>query len=137
MSEYAKRRKLTQAERLEVYNKTDGHCAYCGIEITLKQMQVDHVIPMEFFDVYNAIGKNLDEIENMLPTCRSCNNYKSSLTLDKFRTAIERWPTILLRDNVTYKNAVRFEMVVPNPHSVQFYFEKIGLKLEDDSHETD
>ena len=46
-------------------------------------------------------------------------------------------PVVLARDSVTYKNAVRFGMVVPSPHPVRFYFEKIGLKLEDDNHETD
>ena len=127
---YARRKKLTQAEREAVYAKTNGHCAYCGAEITLKQMQADHVIPMEFFDAYKAVGKDIDNIENMLPACRSCNNYKSSLTLEKLRQAIERWPTILARDSVTYRNAVRFRLVVPNPHPVVFYFEQIGVKLK-------
>ena len=62
-------------------------------------------------------------IENLMPSCRSCNNYKSSLTLEKFRQAIERWPEVLQRDNVTYRNAVRFGMIEPKPHKVMFYFE--------------
>ncbi len=32
-------------DRQQVYDKCDGHCAYCGVEITLKQMQVDHIQP--------------------------------------------------------------------------------------------
>ena len=28
--------------REEVYNKCGGHCAYCGNDITIKQMQIDH-----------------------------------------------------------------------------------------------
>jgi len=135
MYEPPKRRKLTQVERQTVYDKCSGHCAYCGKEIAVREMQADHVIPMEFYEVYNAIGKDIDRVWNMLPACRSCNNYKSTLTLEKFRTCIERWPTVLARGSVTYRNAVRFEMVTPNPHQIQFYFEKIGLKLEDDSHE--
>ena len=31
--------------RKEVLEKYNGHCAYCGKEITLKEMQVDHKHP--------------------------------------------------------------------------------------------
>lgn len=81
-------------------------------------MQVDHVIPLEL------MGK--DEASNYLPACRSCNNYKSSLSLEHFRKCIMKWHDVLTRDSVTYKNAVRFKLVKPNPHYIVFYFEKIG-----------
>lgn len=29
-----------------VYQKFDGHCAYCGKKIELKDMQVDHFVPI-------------------------------------------------------------------------------------------
>ena len=118
-----KRRSITKSERQKIYDKCGGHCAYCGQEITIQQMQADHVIPMEFYEAYKAVGKDIDTIDNMLPSCRSCNNYKSTLTLEKFRTAIERWTSVLARDSVTYRNAVRFGMVIPNDHKVRFYFE--------------
>lgn len=124
MIQDTKRRHLTKAERETVYAKMDGHCAYCGCEITMREMQADHVIPMEFYKSYKAIGKDIDTIENMLPACRSCNHRKSTLSVDQFREAIERWPAILARDSVTYKNAVRFGMVEPHPHKVTFYFER-------------
>ena len=118
-----KRRRLTKAERQKVYGKCAGHCAYCGCEITIQQMQADHVIPMEFYEAYKANGVDIDTLENMLPACRSCNNYKSTLTLEKFRAAIERWPEVLASSSVTYRNAVRFGVVTPTPHRVKFYFE--------------
>jgi len=128
-----KRRKLTKEERQSIYDKCGGHCAYCGRIIEFSEMQADHVIPMEFYDTYKTMGIDLDTVKNMLPACRSCNNYKDTLTLDKFRKAIELWPEVLERNNATYRNAVRFGMVFQNPHPVKFYFEKIGLKLEDDA----
>lgn len=127
-----KRRKLTKAERMMVYNKTGGRCAYCGSEITLRQMQVDHLIPMEFYEAYMAMGQDLDQIDNFLPACRSCNNYKHTLTLEKFRTALERMPEVLMRDSVTYRNAVRFGLVTPTPHPVVFYFERHPAEGEAD-----
>ena len=40
MYQSPKRRKLTKAERQFVYDKCGGHCAYCGCEITMRQMQI-------------------------------------------------------------------------------------------------
>lgn len=117
MIEYTKRRRLSPAERQQVYDKTGGHCAYCGEEITLSQMQVDHV--------KSLYGENgTDTLDNMLPACRSCNHYKGSCTLEGFREMLGKMPDTLMRDSVTYKNAVRYGLVIPQPHKVVFYFEK-------------
>lgn len=125
MYEPPKRRRLTREERETIYQKTHGHCAYCGRPLKFEEMQVDHVIPMEFYESYKTRGEDIDTIDNMLPACRSCNNYKSTLTVEKFRDYIERWPEVLTRDSVTYRNAVRFGMVEPKPHKVIFYFETL------------
>jgi 5-methylcytosine-specific restriction endonuclease McrA len=31
-------------DRLAVYNKYNGHCAYCGRSIKIEEMQIDHVV---------------------------------------------------------------------------------------------
>lgn len=111
------RRKLSKAERMRIYNSMDGHCAYCGAEITYGEMAVDHVIPLH--------NGGTDTVDNMMPACRSCNHYKSTHSLEVLRESIERFPDVLTRDCVTYKIAVRFGMVVPNPHPLVFYFEKV------------
>ena len=112
------RRKLSKDDRLIIYHKCNGHCAYCGTPIEYSQMQADHIIPL-----HNG-GK--DELDNMLPACRSCNHYKSTLTLEKFRYALERQPEVLMRDNATYKIAVRYGTVKPNIHKIVFYFEQLS-----------
>lgn len=122
-----RRRKLSKAERLEVYNKTDGHCAYCGCVLDFGDMQVDHVIPLDGWT-----EKGSDTMDNMLPACRSCNHYKSRSTLDGFRRMVESMPSVLMRDNVTYRNAVRFGLVIPMPHQVVFYFERLPSGGEED-----
>ena len=132
-----KRRKLNKSERLAVYDKTNGHCAYCGKEITLQQMQVDHVVPVEFYEAYKAMGQDLNAMDNLLPACRSCNNYKHTLTLEKFRAAIEHTPDVLARDSVTYRNAVRFGLVTPTPGPVTFYFERLEVTNEHDAGRSD
>lgn len=117
-----KRRKLSKAERQAVYDKCNGHCAYCGCELVFKVMQVDHVVSLEYHN-------GADDVTNMLPACRSCNHYKSTMTIERFRQAVERFPQVLMRDNVTYKNAVRFGLVDPKPHKIEFYFEKLGIEI--------
>lgn len=125
------RKKLTKTERQEVYDKCGGHCAYCGCELALKDMQVDHVVPMaRSFDCFHATetAEELDVMSNYLPACRSCNHYKGSSSLAGFRKNVECFPQVLMRDSVTYKNAVRFGLVEPKPHKVVFYFEKLGIE---------
>lgn len=68
------RRRLTKEERRAVYEKMGGHCAYCGCKLRYSDMQVDHVVPLNGYSVQGP-----DELDNMLPACRSCNHYKDSI----------------------------------------------------------
>lgn len=111
-----KRRRLSLEDREAVYNKMPGRCAYCGEPISFAAMQVDHAVPLR--------KGGEDTLENMLPACRSCNRYKSTLTVEQFRAAVGRMPEVLMRDSVTYKAAVRFGVVLPAPKRVTFYFER-------------
>ena len=113
-----KRKKFTKSERQQIYDMFNGHCAYCGCEITLQQMQADHIEPLE-------LG-GADEISNLYPACRSCNHYKHTMTIERFRQVLERMPSVLMRDNVTYRNAVRSGLIKhPENPKVEFYFEKV------------
>ncbi len=115
------RKKLTKAERQQVYEKCKGHCAYCGCDLEYKNMQVDHIIPLNGWREEGA-----DTLDNMFPACRSCNHYKSRSTLEGFRRMVEAMPDTLMRDSTTYRNAVRFGLVIPNKKPIIFYFERCG-----------
>ncbi len=118
MPEQTKRRKLSWAERRQVYAKCGEHCAYCGAPLRYEDMQVDHVKSLR--------TGGPDTIDNMLPACRSCNYRKDTLDIENFRRSIEAFPRVLMRDSVTYKNAVRYGLVIPAPGPVKFYFEKLA-----------
>lgn len=42
----AKRKAIPKSIRMTVYQKCNGHCAYCGCNLEYRDMQVDHVIPL-------------------------------------------------------------------------------------------
>lgn len=115
--EKLKRRRLSAKERKEVYQKCGGRCAYCGCEIPFRGFNVEHVKPL-------AICGS-DTIDNMLPACRSCNHYKSTLGLEDFRTYLSGLHNRMLRDNVNYRTLYRYGLISYNPEPTKFYFEKI------------
>ncbi|WP_312107703.1 HNH endonuclease signature motif containing protein [Lachnoclostridium sp.] len=117
-----KRKAIPKATRLKVYEKCNGHCAYCGCELEYKDMQVEHVKPLSICGA--------DQIENMLPACRSCNHYKSTLDLEGFRKYLSGLHKRMLRDNVNYRTLNRFKLIEQNTQQIQFYFEQIGVNIE-------
>jgi 5-methylcytosine-specific restriction endonuclease McrA len=114
--ETVKRKRLTKRQRHEIYKKTGGRCAYCGLPLRINEMCVDHIKPL--------CQGGADSPENMLPACRSCNSYKSSCDLEVFRRNVGKIPAVLSRDSRTYCVAVRFGLVVPRPRKVTFFFEE-------------
>jgi len=111
------RKRLSRQERKRVYDKLGGRCAYCGCKMHIKAMQVDHMKPLA-----NG-GRDVES--NMYPACRSCNHRKGASSIESFRAQVERFLMVLERDSVTYKNAVRFGLVIPKPQKIKFYFEKM------------
>lgn len=109
------RKKITKAERRQVYEKYNGHCAYCGKEIEYKDMQVDHMEPLR-------LG-GADDMSNYMPACRQCNHYKRGNTLNGFRRMIEEIPKKLLRDSYIYRVGLNYRVVMGYDKPIRFYFE--------------
>jgi 5-methylcytosine-specific restriction endonuclease McrA len=122
------RKALSKQQRQNIYNALNGRCAYCGCEISLKEMQADHIVPIRYIESGLATVDEVVADDNLVAACRSCNHRKNSLTVEQFRLAIEHQLDVLQRDSVTYRNAVRFGQIVPNPHPIVFYFETLNEK---------
>lgn len=120
---------ISKEKRLEVYQKYNGHCAYCGKQIEYKDMQVDHFVPkdMEFLFISgNMPGMDsIDDIKNLMPACRRCNHYKRAHNLETFRRYIEEIPK-KLRENYIYKIGVLYGNIIENEHHIKFYFETVN-----------
>jgi len=110
-------------DRLSVYNKYGGHCAYCGRYIEFKDMQVDHFIPK------NRGEHGTDDISNLMPSCRTCNHYKRAHSLEIFRRYIQEIPR-KLRQNYIYKVGVVYGNVIEHEKPIKFYFEEVEESAE-------
>lgn len=125
---------MKKEDRFRIYNKYDGHCAYCGKSIEYKDMQVDHLVPKnrgcysrwsdkeEKFVVLHGD----DCIENYMPSCRSCNFRKRDMSLEQFREAIKEQAKGLLKGAAKFQvnMSIAYGLIQPafdNP--VEFYFE--------------
>lgn len=121
-------RNIKKEVRIRVWNKYGNHCAYCGIKLEYKQMQVDH-IKAHWHNLDESeckkinVTKGADSEDNMNPSCARCNRWKSTLTIEKFRNEIEKIPFRLNRDNPSYRMAVDFLTIQETETPVVFFFE--------------
>lgn len=112
---------ISKKVRQVVYDKYKGRCAYCGREITYKEMQVDHFRPQR---AWNPQDSGTDDVDNLMPSCRMCNHYKRAHDLETFRRYIEEIPR-KLHANYIYKIGVAYGNVIENEKKIKFYFEKV------------
>ena len=111
----ARRRKsLSKNMRREIYEMYGGHCAYCGREIDIKDMQVDHVQ-----SVY--LGGE-DERSNYRPACRSCNFYKSTMSVEGLREQLG-FIAGRLEKLFIFRLALAYGLIQLTGRPVKFYFE--------------
>lgn len=117
--------------RQRVYDKYDGHCAYCGTEITLKQMQVDHIQAKwntwSDAEINRRPGfvRGSDEESNLNPSCARCNKWKATFSVEQFRKEIELQRQRLRRDSSAYRMSLDYNLITERDNSVIFYFETI------------
>lgn len=125
--------------RRDIYNKYDGHCAYCGKKIEFDDMTIDHIVP--------SSKGGVNTLDNTIPSCQLCNNQKADRSVESrfYAFALSAPAALQLEstsrvlsscsfiENITetldedkqYRLALRYKKVVPvKPIPVKFYFEK-------------
>ena len=112
-----RRKALSKEMRAQVYAMYGGRCAYCGREIDITEMQVDHVQA-----VY--LGGE-DEMANYRPACRQCNFYKSTMSVEGLREQLSLIPG-RLEKLLTFRLALAHGLVRITGKPVKFYFEEYG-----------
>jgi len=104
--------------RIAVFNKFGGHCAYCGTEIDLCNMHTDHVIPQA------SSRAEVHKEENYFPSCPVCNNWKHSDNLESFRRSIQQQVRKCRDYSRNFRMAERFGLVKEIEKPIVFYFEE-------------
>lgn len=118
--------RISKSERLIVYDKYNNHCGYCGVKFdSMKDMQVDHMKPKwQLGEVKSLADYNyIHSMDNLMPSCRTCNHYKRGCNLEGFR---KKMKTLHERVCSHYigKVALKYGIVTLNPFDGVFYFEK-------------
>jgi 5-methylcytosine-specific restriction endonuclease McrA len=114
---------MTEKEiRQIVHQKYNGHCAYCGKQISIREMQKDHIVP-RYHKQKNKEGKGSDEISNLNPACARCNKWKGIWSIEEFRDVIQKSLDRLDRDAPNFRLAKDYGLVVVTSTKVKFYFE--------------
>ena len=67
-----KKKQAVKFSRHAIYARDKGRCQYCGVKVSMKVMQYEHVIP-------RAQGGKTN-FENIVASCCSCNQRKGSRT---------------------------------------------------------
>lgn len=120
---------------LRKYNK---HCSYCGRIIKYSDMQIDHMFPKMLQDT--LINKefalsqgitNIDDFNNLMPSCRRCNHYKRELDLEGFREYMKTLHERISKDYIN-KVAIDYGIITLKPFDGVFYFEKHDERLKND-----
>ena len=122
--------------------KFGGKCAYCGTELG-SRWQADHVKPLRRIGKWqqdsSGIGSRMvqtGEVEypendhegNLVPACSACNNDKHCSSLEQWRARLEDLLGVCERNHSAYRHALRFQLIIPNPQPVVFYFERLACQ---------
>ena len=131
-------RRLTKAERAELFCMFKGRCAYCGEELG-KRWHADHVKavfrrhklirqPGQGYKT-QLVGADCienDALDNFMPACAPCNLSKATYTLDQWRDVLAGYVGALDRNAPTYRMAKKHGLIVETHIRVEFYFEKLA-----------
>lgn len=122
----SKHKNIRKKDRLIIYQKYNGHCAYCGCEIEYNDMQVDHIKSVYSNTDYKKImtDKEMYSLENYMPACRQCNFYKSTFDIETFRKRLTDVMIKNLQKNFNYRLAIKYGLIYEDVKPVKFYFEQ-------------
>lgn len=109
-------------DRQKVYEKYGCKCGYCGKNLKIKEMQVDHILPQWIAAAYPE--KDINDFANLMPSCRRCNHYKRGDNLEQFRYKMKTLHERVCSHYIG-KVALDYGIVKITPFNNLFYFETL------------
>ena len=124
----SKHKPIPKKMRLSLYEKYNHKCAYCGCDLEYKDMQVDHIKSVYAnMDVKQVMTEEeMYSEENLLPACRHCNFYKSSMDMETFRMRLSDTLMKKLQKTFQYRLALKYGLIEEHIEPITFYFEQIN-----------
>lgn len=110
-----------ELERIKIFQKYNGRCAYCGCKLNYRDMKMSCIPKRNSFFREPLIQKHL-------PACESCYYLVSSFSLEEFRTQIDNTISEYLREDPNYKLAIKYGVIKEMDPPYVFYFEKIDAE---------
>lgn len=125
-------------KRIQIYQKTNGHCSYCGNPLSLDNWAMEHMNP--------KLKNGTDKIENLTPSCHSCNSKKNRKTVDEFRDYLTQKPIDEIRKTIEHirmygitKNqsktieALEYAIKLLEDNKFKFFFDSPEANYDNDS----
>ena len=74
---------ISQTNLLRIYQKTNGHCFYCG---SLNASQIDHFVAKKVYQNFGISKEEVDpdRLENLFLVCQKCNLKKKDKSIPEF-----------------------------------------------------
>lgn len=128
---------FSKQKRIEIHSKYNGKCAYCGEDILLKDMQIDHIIPQEMYIKHvrnkfriptflsHLTEADMNHDDNLNPSCRVCNKWKSCHDLELFRRELSEQVKRLNERSSNYRIVKKYNQIEEVVKPIVFYFETI------------
>lgn len=127
------RKPISKRTRQLVYAKYNGHCAYCGCELDIKDMQVDHA-NITFGRMYYGMSPekateemekdSINSLDNLMPSCRQCNYYKGIGNIEQFRQKMKDILSESCRRSFQVRLAMKYGILTYSEWDGLFYFER-------------
>ena len=84
-------------------------------------MQVDHIDSQYLTRLKNE--KVIETIETLNPSCRQCNFYKGTLSIERFRNSLANILQKSVQKPFQFKLALKYDMVSVKEWDKKFYYE--------------
>lgn len=128
----SKHKPIPKRMRLLLYEKYNHKCAYCGCNLECRDMQVDHIKSVYANTDFKQVmtEEEMYSVDNLLPSCRQCNFYKSSMDLETFRKRLTTTLMENLQKTFQYSLALKYGLIEEHIEPITFYFEQLKFPKE-------
>lgn len=125
-------------KRKAIWDKTAGKCFYCGCELPEKGWHADHfhnigrdleIRGNKIVSTNKSSRPELDNDDNLVPSCAPCNLFKSTYSIELMRQEIEAQYERIRSKSPGFRMLERMGLMSKSEKPVVFWFEKQGIKM--------